>query len=76
MDAVQRYGTDPELWEWYYGEIAKLGLKPGDADGIFWIADPIPRCQLVPLPGNKTREQLEEIIAELKIQLGIEPSDE
>ena len=76
MIEIQRYGTDPEIWDWYYGEVAKLGLKRGDADGIFWVRAPIPRCQLVPLPNDKTRVQLEEVLAELKLQLGIEPADD
>ena len=76
MAKVQRYGTDPGIWDWYYGEVAKLGLERGDADGIFWVLAPIRRCQLVPLPGSKTRAQLEEVLANLKSQLGIEPADD
>ena len=76
MPKVQRYGTDPEIWDWYYGEVAKLGLEATDAPAIFWVPGAMRRCQLVPLPGSKTREQLEEILSVLKQQLGIEPADD
>lgn len=76
MAEIQRYGTASELWDWYYGEVAKLGLRRGDADGIFWVDGPIRRCQLVPLPNGRTREQLEELLTIIKQQMGVEPADD
>ncbi len=72
-------GTDEkarQLVEWFDAELGKLGLEKTDCDGIFWDkGSSIPQCRYVSSPRGKTREQLEELISELKSQLGIEPPD-
>jgi hypothetical protein len=70
--------TSHELRDWYYGEVEKLGLSQTDVETIYWMKDPdavYRECVRVPFPDGKTREQLEEIIAELKTILRIEPKD-
>lgn len=62
-----------ELSDWYYGEVAKLGLVVTDVPTVFRDVGVFRQVYRVPYPDGKTREQLEELIAELKIMVGIEP---
>jgi hypothetical protein len=78
VQQMPKKAPDPprnEDHDWYYAEIDKLGLVRTDAPAIFRDKGIFRECYLVPLPGSRTREQLEEIIAELKIRVGIEPGD-
>lgn len=64
-----------DLSDWYYGEIQKLGLEKTDCPAIFWEGAPIRRRRYTPMANGKSREQLEEVLSELKTQMGIEQAD-
>lgn len=65
-----------KLSDWYYREIEKLGLTKGDCEAIFWEGEPFKQCRHVPLPDGKSREQLEEILSELRAAMGFEGGED